>query len=117
VYRKLDSAILVMKAAENKSGRDCSKALYSPMDKTVLVQGPMGPHAIVIGGILAKDPAQVSLSDHDQVVEAFPPDRADQSLHIPVLPWRRGRNRLVPNAHGTEPAPDGSTVNPILVSD
>jgi len=87
------------------------------MGRTVLVQSPMGPHAIVVGGILAKDPAQVSLSEHNQVVEAFPPDRADQSLRIPVLPWRRGRNRLVPNAHGTEPAPDGSTINPIRVSD
>jgi len=87
------------------------------MDWTVLVQGPMGPHAIVIGCILAKDPAQVSLSEYDQVVEAFAPDRADQSLRIPILPLRRGRYRLIPNAHGAEPAPHGSTVNPILVSD
>ena len=106
----------MMETAENRLGRDCSKALYSPMDWTVLVQSPMGPHAIVIGGKLAKDPAQVSLSEYDQVVEAFAPDRADQPLRIPVLPWRCGRNRLVPNAHGTEPAPHGSTVNPILIS-
>jgi len=43
------------------------------MDGSILVQTPMGPHAIVECDILAKDPAQGSLSEHDQVVEAFPP--------------------------------------------
>jgi len=86
VCRKLNSAILVMKAAENWLGCDCSNALNSPMDGTILVQTPMGPHAIIVCGVLAKDPAQVSFSEHHQVVEAFPPDRADQSLRTPVLP-------------------------------
>jgi len=54
------------------------------MDGSILVQSPVGPQAVVVGGILAKDPAQVSLSEHHQVVEAFPPDRADQSLRVPV---------------------------------
>jgi len=27
--------------------------------------------------------------------------RADQSLRVPILPWRPGRDRLVPNAHDT----------------
>jgi hypothetical protein len=117
VYRKLDSANLVIKAAENGTGFDCSNALNSPMDRTILVQGLMGPHAVVIGGILAKNPVQVSLSEYDEVVEAFPPDRADQSFRVPVLPWRASGDWLVANAHGAEPAPDRSAVNPILVSD
>jgi hypothetical protein len=73
----LDSTIVVMKAAENGSGSDCADALNSPMEGRILVQSPMGPQAFVIGGILAKDPAQVSLSEHHQVVEALPSDRAD----------------------------------------
>jgi hypothetical protein len=52
------------------------------MDGSVLAQSPMGPQAVVIGGILAKDPAQVGLSEHHQVVEAFPPDRADVRRQI-----------------------------------
>jgi hypothetical protein len=43
-----------------------------------------------------KDRAQMSLSEHDQVVDTFPSDRADQSLCVPVLPWRPWRNRLEP---------------------
>jgi len=100
VCRKLDSAIVVMKTAENRLGCDCSNALNSPMEGSILVQTPMGPHAIIVCDILAEDPAQVSFSEHDQVVEAFPPDRTDQSLRVPVLPWRAGRDRLVPYAHG-----------------
>jgi hypothetical protein len=61
-----------MKAAENGAGCDCADILNSPMDGSILVQSPMGPQAVVIGGILAKDPAQVSLSKHGQMVEAFP---------------------------------------------
>jgi hypothetical protein len=77
VRRKLNSAIVVMKPAEKRAGCDCADALNSPMDGSILVQSPMGPQAFVIGGILAKDPAQVSLSEHHQVVEALPSDRAD----------------------------------------
>ena len=42
------------------------------------------------GGILAKDPAQVCLTEHDQVVDAFSSDRADQSLRVTVLPCDPG---------------------------
>jgi hypothetical protein len=90
-----------MKAAENGSGCDCADVLNSSMNWTILVQTPMGPQAFVIGGMLAKDPAQVSFSEHDQVVDAFTPDRADQSLRVAILPRRAGRDRLVPDAHGT----------------
>ena len=91
----------MMKAAENGTGCDCAGALNGPMDGSILVQSPMGPYPIVVGGVLAKNPAQVSFSEHDQVVDAFPSDRADQPLRVPILPWRPGRDRLVPNTHGT----------------
>ena len=37
VCRKLDSAILVMKAAENRSGCDCADALNKPMNRSIQV--------------------------------------------------------------------------------
>jgi hypothetical protein len=70
------------------------------MDWGILVQCAMGPQTIVISGILANDPAQMSLSEHDQVVDTLPSDRADQSLGVAVLPWRPRCDWLVPNAHG-----------------
>ena len=41
---------------------------------------------VVIAGVGREDPAQVGLAENDDVIEAFPADRADQSLRMPVLP-------------------------------
>jgi hypothetical protein len=59
----LHSAILVMKAAKNETGCDGADALNSPMDRAIAVQSPMGPHAIVVSGILANDPAPPTASN------------------------------------------------------
>ena len=48
---------------------------------------------------LAKDPAQMGLTEHDQVVETFPSDRADQSLRVPILPRRACGNWFVADTH------------------
>ena len=60
----------------------------------------MNSRLIIIGDILPKDPAQVRLPEHDYVVETFPSDRADQSLHVPILPRRARGNGLVADALG-----------------
>ena len=77
----LDSAILVMKAAENRSRCDGAEPLNRPMNGSVLAQSSMSPRFIVISDKLAKDPAQMGLTEHNQVVETFPSDRADQNRH------------------------------------
>ena len=100
-----DSAILVMKAAENRSRCDGAEPLNRPMNGSVLAQSSMRPRFIVIGDKLAKDPGQMGLTQHNQVVETFPSDRANQSLRIPILPRRARRNGLVANAHGPQSAP------------
>ena len=73
----LDSTVLVMKTAENRAGFDRAVGLNCPMDGCILVQSAMCPQPIIVAGILAKDSPQMSLSKHDQVVDAFPSDRAD----------------------------------------
>jgi hypothetical protein len=41
------------------------------------------------------------LPKYDHVVETFPSDRADRSLHVPILPRRAWRNGLIADAHGS----------------
>ena len=41
---------------------------------------------IIVAGVARKDPAQMGLTEDDDVIEAFTADRADQSLRMPVLP-------------------------------
>jgi hypothetical protein len=84
VCRKLDSAILVMKAAENRSRCDGAEPLNRPMNGSVLAQSSMSPRFIIVGGKLAKDPAQVRFTEHDDVVQALPADRANESLNVSV---------------------------------
>ena len=57
------------------------------------------------------------LSKHDHVVDALPPDRADQSFCKTILPRRTGRDRLVANAHSAQAAGDDSTVGPVPIAD
>jgi hypothetical protein len=97
----LDSTILDMKAAENRSRCDGAEPLNRPMNGSVLAQSSMSPRFIVVGGKLVKDPAQMGLTKHNQVVETFPSDRADQSLRVPILPGRARSNRFVADAHGS----------------
>jgi hypothetical protein len=54
----------------------------------VAVQRPMGSRRVVVGGVAAKYPQEVSFVEHDDVVEALPTNGADQALAIGVLLWR-----------------------------
>ena len=44
----LDSVILIMKTAENRSGCDGADALNSPMDRAISVQSAMSLNAAVV---------------------------------------------------------------------
>ena len=73
----------MMKTAENWSRCDGANGLDRPMDRGILVQSTMSPGTVVVDGILAKDPPQMSFAEHHEVVDALPSDRADQSLRPP----------------------------------
>src|SRR5271154_5027267 len=51
------------------------------------------------------------------MIQAIPPDRADQSLHISVLPRRSCRSRPVTNAHRTKAAGKNVAVDGVSVTD
>jgi hypothetical protein len=46
----------------------------------VLVQGEMGPNLLVTGSIVFQNSAQVSLSEHDYMIEAIATNRSDEAL-------------------------------------
>jgi len=57
LYRKLDSAIMVMKSAEDGRRYNVAHVLDGAMDRSVLVERPMSPQLIIVGGILRQNPA------------------------------------------------------------
>ena len=81
-----------MKATKNGSWCDGTEALDRSVERRIFVQRAMNAAFIIVGGELEEDPTQVCLPEHDQVVDALPPDCADQSFRKAVLPRRTGRD-------------------------
>ena len=75
----------------------------------------MSPQLIVVGSIL--QPAQVSFTQDDHVIDALAPDRADQPFSKPILPGRGSRNRLVTNPHGAQPAFEDHALDTVAIAD
>src|SRR5271154_390685 len=75
----------------------------------------MGPRHIIIVGIPAQDSAQVRFAKYDHVVETFAANRADESLNVSILPGRSGCDRMVPNAHCTDPLQEGWTIRGVSI--
>src|SRR5262245_26588329 len=87
------------------------------MEWRVVTQCVVDPRSVIVGSELKKGPTQVGLSKDDQMVDALPPDRADQSFCKAILPRRTGRDGLVANAHGAQTAGDTSTVCAVTIAD
>ena len=77
--------------------------LYAPRDRCIPLQREMGTQDVVVVDVVIQDAPQVPFTEDDQVVQAFAPDRADDSLGIGVLPGRLGRGEDLPDAD----RPDG----------
>ena len=55
------------------------------------------------------------LAEDDDMVETFPPDRADQPFRMSVLPWRAWRGWPVPNAHGAKPPGENFAIGRVAI--
>ena len=54
---------------------------------------------------------------YNNMIQAIPPDRADQTFRISVLPWRSGRSRPITDAHRLKAADENVAVNGIAITD
>jgi hypothetical protein len=76
----------MMKSANNRLSSELTEPLDRPMDRRILAQGQVRSEFVVIAGVGRKNLAQMGFAEDDDVIKAFPADRADQSLRMPVLP-------------------------------
>ena len=58
--------------------------------RSIFRQCQMGSRAVIVGEIALQPVAQMSLIENDDVIQTFPPNRADQPLHIRILPRTPG---------------------------
>lgn len=76
----------MVKPAEDGLSSEPAETLDRPMARRILPQGQMRSVFIVVVGVAGEDAAQMGFAEDDDVIEALPADRADQSLRMPVLP-------------------------------
>ena len=107
----------MVKAAEDRLSSELAEPLDRPIRRGILAQGQMRSEPVVVAGVGRKDPAQMGLAEDDDVIEAFPADRADQSLRMLVLPEVTRGYRVIAYAHGCETLGDRLTVGRVTVSD
>jgi hypothetical protein len=84
--RILHPAVLMMKSAENRPRGDTTEPLNGPTVRRILVQRQMRSVFVVITDVGTKNSTQVGVAEDDDVIEAFPADRANQPLRMPILP-------------------------------
>ena len=77
----------MMKSAENWPRAEVTAPLDGPPVRRILVQRQMRSEFVVISCVGRKYPTQMGVAEDEDVIEAFPADRADQPLRLPVLPW------------------------------
>ena len=76
----------MMKPAEDRPRNDATEPLNWTSKRCILAQGKVRPDIVVMAGIDLEHPTQVGLAEDDDVIEAFPADRTDPSVRLPILP-------------------------------
>src|ERR1700761_6089457 len=76
----------------------------------------MRPYLVVITHVRQQHVTEVSLAQGDNVVKAFPSDRADQPFSICVLPRGAGRRWSVANAYRSQSADKDLTIGRVPVT-
>src|ERR1700733_3259828 len=89
----------------------------APRNRCILAQRQVGASLVVIFPIRFEQVAKMPLAKYNNMIQAVPPDRADQPFRISVLPWRSRCSRPVTNAHRLKAADENVTVDGVAVTD
>jgi hypothetical protein len=60
--------------------------------------------------------AEVRLPEHNDMVKAIPPDRTDEPLCLPVLPWRSRCDRPIPYARRAQATDEDLAIDTIPIA-
>src|SRR5258708_11265110 len=76
----------------------------------------MGPDLIVVRSVILQNATQLRSVEHDQMIEAFAPNRADEALDVAVLPRRVRRGGMIADTHRSNAMGIGWTECSVTVS-
>src|SRR5450631_1003808 len=77
----------------------------------------MRSDTVVVIGVRFQNPTQMHFAQDNHMIDALAPDRSDQPFGKAILPRRGWRDRLVPDAHGAQSAPDDAAMDPVAIAD
>jgi hypothetical protein len=77
---------MVMKSTKDRVRFNASGRLNRTGDRRIFIQWPVRPDLVVVAGVSLQDPAQMHLTQDDDMVHALAPDRSDQSFGKAILP-------------------------------
>src|ERR1700686_3127413 len=77
----------------------------------------MRAYLIIIFEVRQQHMSEVPLSEHNNVVKAFPSDRTDQPFGISILPRGAWRRWSVANAHRSKSSDEDIAIGPIAIAD
>jgi hypothetical protein len=80
----------MVKSSDPRQSHDAPAArqFNGARDRRVAAERHVRSVLVVVGGVQSNETQQVSLAEHDHVVEDLAPEGADKSLGITVLPRR-----------------------------
>src|ERR1700723_3064082 len=97
-WRKLNPSIFVMQSAQGWATKNVPGAIDGARNRCIFVKGQMRASSIVRFPV-RQQAKEVALTEHNNVVKAFPADRADQPFSISILPGGARRRRSIANDH------------------
>jgi hypothetical protein len=111
--------IPVMKAADLRDRNDAParwRLHLAPM-RAVVVEGLMRARGVVVREVTAQQAAEVSFVEHDDVIEAFPPNRPDDALGERILPGRSRRDEDLANPQAFRPPYEHVAVDGVAIAE
>ncbi len=106
-----------MQAAENWPSFDTADALDSAKSRRILAERQMRTGCIIVVHVGPQHVPQVPLAEHDDMVETFPSDRADQALRVPILPRRARCCRVVSNTESLNATNKRCAITGVAIAD
>lgn len=107
--------VTMMETADLREGDDPAPiwTLNHAAVRRIASQGQVAAGAVVVCPVGPKDPAQVLRVEHDDVIEAVAPDRADDAFGLWILPGGSSGGEYLANPEALDPTAEsrpGDTV-------
>src|SRR5213593_644583 len=109
----------MMKDADLRDRYDASgrQRLDFSRARTVIAERLMGTRRVVVSKVRSEQAAEMPLVEHDEVVEAFPPNRADHPFGEGILPRSVRSDENLVHSHAVNAAVKGVAIDRIAIAE